>query len=188
MITEALLRRLEEFPVIASVKDEAGLALALESSVQVIFLLFGDLLTVGDIIARTKAAGKAVLVHLDLVDGLSPREMAVDFIAGLRADGILTTKPLLIRRAKALGLLAVQRFFLLDSIALESIERHLSQDNPDLIEVLPGLMPKIIRRLTGANRPPVIAGGFLSEKEDVVAALSAGAVAVSATHPQVWDM
>ena len=184
----ALLHRLEDAPVVASVKDEAGLSLALESSAQVLFLLYGDLLGVGPAVARVRSSGKAALVHLDLIDGLSPSPAAVDFIARTGADGILTTKPALIRRAKELGLIAIQRFFLLDSKALENISRHLAQDAPDLIEVLPGLMPKVIRRLTERTRHPVIAGGFLTEKEDVLSALSAGAVAVSATEAAVWSM
>ena len=58
----------------------------------------------------------------------------------------------------------------------------------DLIEVLPGLMPKIIRRVAQLTGKPVIAGGLISDKEDVTAALSAGAVAVSTTNPAVWRM
>ena len=51
-----------------------------------------------------------------------------------------------------------------------------------------GLMPKIIRRVAQLTGKPVIAGGLISDKEDVTAALSAGAVAVSTTNPAVWRM
>ena len=53
---------------------------------------------------------------------------------------------------------------------------------------LPGLMPKMIRRLVQDTGKPVIAGGLISDKEDVTNALSAGAVAVSTTNPAVWRM
>ena len=104
-------------------------------------------------------------------------------------DGVLSTKASLTRRAKELGLVAIQRFFLLDSMAIDNISRHLGPETSDLIEVLPGLMPKIISRvrLVAAGKP-VIAGGLIREKEDVTAALTAGAVAVSATSPAVWEM
>lgn len=189
MDSRTLLARLAESPVIASVKDDAGLAQALESPSEVLFLLYGDLLRVGSMVEQVHRAGKAAFVHVDLIDGLAAREAAVDFLSSASgADGILTTKPQLIRRARQLGLTAIQRFFLLDSMALRNIEKHLAQDNPDLIEVLPGLMPKVIRHLTQATRCPVIAGGLISDKEDVLCALSAGAVAVSATNPAVWQM
>ena len=184
-----LLELLAEGPVIAAVKDDAGLSAALACDVPVIFLLCGDVLTIQGLVARAHEAGKAVFVHLDLVDGLSPREVSVDFIArNTQADGVLSTKAALARRAKELGLVAIQRFFLLDSMAIKSIQKHLGQDTSDLIEVLPGLMPKIIRRVCAAAGKPVIAGGLITDKEDVTGALGAGAVAVSTTNPAVWDM
>ena len=183
-----LLDLLASGPVIAAVKSEDGLAAALESDVSVIFLLSGDILTVADAAARARKAGKRAFVHLDLVDGLAAREVSVDFIARqTAADGIISTKAALTRRGRELGLVAIQRFFLLDSMALDNIQRQRPQD-ADLIEVLPGLMPKIIRRVAQLTEKPVIAGGLISDKEDVTAALSAGAVAVSTTNPAVWRM
>jgi len=38
------------------------------------------------------------------------------------------------------------------------------------------------------TKVPIIAGGLISEKEDVVAALSAGAISVSTTNVNVWKM
>ncbi len=176
-------------PVIASVKDMTGLTAALESDVSVVFLLFGNVLTVSDLIARIHEAGKAAFVHLDMVEGLASREISVDFIAQhTAADGILSTKPQLTRRAREVGLIAIQRFFLLDSMALTSIEKNRSPDTSDLIEVLPGLMPKLIRRVVHSIDKPVITGGLITDKEDVTGALNAGAVAVSSTDPNVWVM
>lgn len=131
--------------------------------------------------------GKVPFVHADLIDGLSAREVAVDFIAAqTAAAGIISTKPALIRRARELGLCAVQRFFVLDSIALENLKRQLENTRPDSIEILPGVMPKVIRRITGFARVPVIAGGLISDKEDIIAALDAGAAAISSTNPAIW--
>ena len=58
----------------------------------------------------------------------------------------------------------------------------------DLIEVLPGIMPKIIKHIAGRAAVPVIAGGLISEKEDVMRALDAGAIAISTTNQAVWKM
>ncbi len=184
-----LLRLLEDGPVIAAVKDGAGLDAALESDVPVVFLLASDVLNVGDVTLRVHKAGKRVFVHLDLVEGLAARDIAADFIArNTVADGVISTRDSLTRRARELGLLAIRRVFLLDSMALATVERHLTQDSADLIEVLPGLMPKIIRRLAAVVSKPIIAGGLISDKEDVTGALGAGAIAVSTTNPTVWSM
>ena len=189
MDTPQLLELLADGPVIAAVKDDDGLKRALRSEAPVLFLLYGDILTIRDTVAQVREAGKRVFVHLDLVEGLSAREISVDFIArSTAADGVISTKVALTRRARELGLVAIQRVFLLDSLALKNIERQLVQGNADLIEILPGLMPKIIRRVVQAVGKPVIAGGLISDKEDVTGALGAGAVAVSTTNPSVWAM
>ena len=189
METPQLLELLDAGPVIAAVKDDGGLAQALESDVSVLFLLYGDILTIRDTVARVRAAGKRAFVHLDLIDGLAAREVSADFIArNTAADGVISTKTPLTRRARELGLVAIQRIFLLDSMALAKVERHFSAESADLVEVLPGLMPKIIRRLCATTGKPIIAGGLITDKEDVTGALGAGAVAVSTTNPAVWRM
>lgn len=38
------------------------------------------------------------------------------------------------------------------------------------------------------SRIPIIVGGLISDKESVMEALSAGAIAVSATSHEVWKM
>ncbi|HWS41482.1 MAG TPA: glycerol-3-phosphate responsive antiterminator [Pseudoflavonifractor sp.] len=187
MDVHAFLEMLYDCPVIASVKDEANLERGLASQCGIIFLLFGNVLNLPELVDRVKATGKLTLVHLDLIDGLAQRDVSVDFVAThTKADGIITTRPQLARHAKGLGLISLQRFFLLDSMAVENMRRQLEQDCCDLIEVLPGPMPKVISRLTAAVHKPVIAGGLISDKEDVTGALAAGAVAVSSTSEKIW--
>lgn len=177
-------------PVIAAVKDMAQLEDCLTlDNIQVVFLLFGDVCTIGEVAAKAKDAGKIVLVHVDLIAGLSSsQEIAVDFLRqNTRVDGIITTKPNFIRRARELKLFTVMRLFVIDSMALAGIDK-LEAVKPDFIEVLPGVMPKTIRRITQTTRIPLLAGGLIADKEDVMAALSAGAMAVSATSREVWRM
>ena len=73
-------------------------------------------------------------------------------------------------------------------MAYQNIEKECVKVRPDIIEGLPGLMPKVIRKIAKSIRIPVIAGGLISEKEDVMAALDAGAISVSTTNPSVWEM
>ena len=183
----------EANPVIAAVKSDAGLQAAVEmEEIQVIFVLYGDVCTIPEILQRIKAAGKKAMVHIDLIAGLSAKEISVEFIARqTRADGIITTKPALVRRAKELGIFAVLRFFVIDSLALkniENLEMQCGTSRPDFIEVLPGVMPKVLGRIAKVSRIPMIAGGLITEKEDVIAALSVGAIAVSSTNQDVWKL
>ena len=183
----------EANPVIAAVKSDAGLQAAVEmEEIQVIFVLYGDVCTIPEILERIKAAGKKAMVHIDLIAGLSAKEISVEFIARqTRADGIITTKPALVRRAKELGIFAELRFFVIDSLALkniENLEMQCGTSRPDFIEVLPGVMPKVLGRIAKVSRIPMIAGGLITEKEDVIAALSVGAIAVSSTNQDVWKL
>lgn len=177
---------LQASPVIAAVKNDEGLAHALESDCAVVFILYGTILNIGEIVGKIKTAGKLAFVHTDLVEGLSNREITVDFLAeGTRADGVISTRPNLIHRAKELGLITVQRFFLLDSLAFENVVRQSS--HADVVDILPGAMPGVIRRLSQRVAQPVIASGLLMDKHDVCSALSAGAIAVSTTCEVLWQ-
>ena len=180
----------EANPVIAAIKDMDGLEQCCRvPDIKVVFILYGDICNIADIVRKIKEAGKIAIVHVDLIAGLSCKEVAVDFIRHHSgADGIISTKPSMIRRAKELGLYTVMRFFVLDSLSFENIEKQMGLARPDSIEILPGLMPKVIRRVARLVKVPVIAGGLISEKEDVMAALSAGAISVSSTNQSVWSV
>lgn len=181
------LEAVEASPIIAAVKDAQGLELCLKSESQVVFILYGDICTIGGIVGTIKDSGRIALVHMDLIGGLSTREVSVDFIhQNTEADGILSTKPALVKRAAELGMYTVLRFFLLDSMSLQMIANQWRMARPDFIEILPGVMPKIIKKIRGMVEVPIIAGGLISDKEDIIAALDAGAVSVSATNPDVW--
>ena len=176
-------------PVIAAVKTDEALTAALASPCSAVFLLASTLLTVDGLVHRIHDAGKLAVVHIDLVDGLSSREIAVDSLNALcRPDGIISTRPTLIRRARHRGLLTVQRAFILDSLSLTSLSGQLEQGKPDFVEILPGIMPRVIAEISARTQVPVIAGGLLRDKADVMAAMRAGAAAVSTSAPFLWDI
>lgn len=178
---------LEDTPIIAAVKNTEGLEKCLDSDIQIVFILFGDICNISSIVKKVKDAGKVAMVHLDLIAGLSSKEVALDFIKTYtKADGIITTKNTLIKYARQLGLYTVLRFFVVDSMALANIEKQMTGVKPDVIEILPGIMPKVIKKVNNISKVPVIAGGLIADREDVMSALSNGAVAISATDYDIW--
>src|SRR5699024_7374745 len=115
----------EDCPVIAAVKDEEGMEKCLESEIPVVFVLYGDICNIGEIVGCLKKAGKVVIIHLDIITGLSSKDVAVDFLKQVtHADGIISTKPAIIRKAREEEMFAIMRFFVIDSIAFESIEKQ----------------------------------------------------------------
>ena len=111
-----------------------------------------------------KSHGKVAMGHMDLVSGLSGKEVAVDFIKkNTRADGIISTKPALIKRARELDLYTTLRVFVLDSMAFENIEKQMGLTRHDSIEILPGLIPKVIRQEARLVKVPLNAGGLKTD-------------------------
>lgn len=126
-------------PIIAAVKNMKDIEVSCTiEEIQVIFILFGDVCSIDRIVKRVKDAGKVAMVHVDLISGLSPKEVSVEYLKEhTEADGIISTKPSLIKKAKELGMYTILRYFLLDSMAFENIRQQQHIVRPDFIEVLP---------------------------------------------------
>lgn len=183
------MEALEDSPIIAAIKDNKGLEKCISCDSRVVFILYGDIVTIPEIVAKVKESGKIAMVHVDLISGLTSKEVVVDFLKKYtQADGIITTKPNLIKRAKDLGFYTILRLFLLDSMAYENVDRQVKSAKPDVIEVLPALMPKIVSKVCKISSIPVIAGGLISDKEDVMNILSTGVISISSTNEKVWFM
>lgn len=176
-------------PIILAVKNKKELLMALEEESEVIFLLGTNIIDLKDDVDLIKKANKVAIVHLDLIEGLSLKELVVDYIkTNTDIDGIISTKPKIVKRASDLGIFSVLRQFLIDSLAIESLEKNVIQSNPDMIEILPGVMPKMIQKVKKDISIPIIAGGLISDKEDVINSLNAGAIAISTSNREIWKM
>ena len=184
MRVSELIDRLECCPVIAAVRENKWEA-ALASPAEVLFHLEASLLTVKERAQQAHKAEKVLFVHLDLADGIGKDKVGLQYLADCGVDGIISTRGQIIRTAKELGLLTVQRFFALDSQGMDSIQEMLRSTNPHLMEIMPGVIPKAIQRFA-AGSIPVIAGGLIETKQEVTAALGIGATAISTGCRELW--
>ncbi|MBQ6636202.1 MAG: glycerol-3-phosphate responsive antiterminator [Lachnospiraceae bacterium] len=187
------VNKIEASPIIAAVKNDSELERCLKTDVEVVFTLYGDVCTIPEITKKIKAAGRIAMVHLDLIAGLTQKEISIDYIRDKTcADGIITTRANLIRHAKERGLATVLRYFVLDSMAIDNIHKLALQgysSQPDVIEILPGtLVPKVVKRICAMSRVPVVAGGLIQDREDVMNMLDNGVIAISTSCPDVWLM
>src|SRR5688572_27328138 len=82
-----------------------------------------------------------VLLHIDLVNGLSNDESGLRYVATAfeRIDGVVTTRHHLAPLARKLGLLCVVRLFLQDGRAVERGLGVIDKSRPDAVELLPGV-------------------------------------------------
>ena len=179
-----LKNRLDCFPIIAAIRDNRWKQ-ALNSPAEILFYLEANILTVRDRIRQAHAAEKIVFVHLDLAEGIGRDKTGIRYLADCGVDGILSTKAQLIRWAKEQNLLTIQRFFVLDSHSMNSITEMVHSTEPHLMEIMPGVICKALKRF-GEGSVPVIAGGLLENKSEVTTALSCGATAVSTSREELW--
>jgi glycerol uptake operon antiterminator len=181
----AALRRCS---IIPSVKDEESLEVAIASDAQVVFILFGSLLDLEDIVARVKAAGQYVFVDVDLLEGFAARPVIIEhLLRSTDADGIVSRRDSMVKAAKARGLIAGHRFYLIDTAMYKSIVPRTVESEADFIEVLPGCIPRAVSWLREETDVPVIAGGLLFDSHDVRAAFDAGASAVATSRRSLWQ-
>ncbi|MFD0712355.1 glycerol-3-phosphate responsive antiterminator [Paenibacillus sp. GCM10027626] len=178
---------LVEHQTIAAVQSEAELDLALKSKVNIIFLLTGSIFNIQQLVERIKQANKHVFLHMEFIEGIAADRSGVAYVAQhIRPTGIISTRSSLIKIAKECKLMAIQRLFLIDHNAIVKGIKAIEQSLPDAVEVMPGIMPRIISEVTELTPLPIIAGGLVDNQQEIDDALEAGALAVSAGKRRLW--
>lgn len=178
---------LEINPIIGAIKED-NLDNVIKSECDIVFLLNGDILTLKKKIDKLHKYDKKVFVHLDMIQGLSSSPIAVDYIKNeLNIDGIITTKTNIVKRAIELNVNVVQRFFFIDSMSLENAIESLRKVKPQAIEIMPGIIPKIIKKIHKIYPDiPIICGGLIDNKDEIINIISNGAMAISTSDSNLW--
>ncbi len=185
MDRSVLSDHLERSPIIAATANEKAFRNALSAPPEILFYQNISLPNIAKCVEEAHGAGKRLFVHIDLAEGLGKDRTGVEYLANCGVDGLISTRGQLIRYAREVGLLTVQRFFLLDSQSLSGVTNMIANTTPDWIEVIPGVIGKAIERFAG-GRVPVIAGGLIETKAEVTEALRCGAAAVSTSREDLW--
>ena len=175
----------EENPVIAAVRSREEFDTAIESPVNNIFLLSCSIMDIKLYIDKANQKGKRIFVHLDMVDGLGKDAEALKFISRLSPYGIISTRGNTIKTAKQYELVTVQRFFMVDGQSVDTALESVKVNKPSYVEIMPGVIPKLIKRFHD-NGIPVIAGGLISQENEAYDAINAGAIAISTSHRKFW--
>lgn len=178
----------KEHPIIASIRNDADLGSALNTQVAALFILYGDIFNLPQIMKEAKNHNKLVFLHMDLIKGIGRDREGVIYLAKKElCNGIVTTKNNLINIAKKEGLITIQRLFLLDSAALKTGEQILKHNQPDAVEILPGIAaPYFIEHIYKKMLCPVIAGGLISNQTEIEKLLQRGVLAVSTSKKELW--
>ena len=187
---ESLRKRLEHNRVLPAVRDDEGLRRALHADQDILFVLYGDILSLEANVGSILKTGRTPFIHLDMIQGLAPNMVVLDyFLQHFRREcGIITTKPGLARKAKDLGLPVIQRYFMLDSLSVDSAVDGIAKSAQDAIEIMPGIIPRVIGQINRQTNVPIIAGGLINTASDIEKILAGGAIAVSTSKVELWPL
>ncbi len=185
---EIFKTKLNSNHMIAAVKSMDNFQAAIDSKCEIIFLLCGSIFNLKESVKKAKEKNKMIFIHVDLLDGFSRDATALKYICDeISPDGIISTKNSQLKTAKSLGMLTVQRVFIIDSLSIETAVKSSQMITPDAVEILPGIMPTITKKLSQSLEMPVIVGGLISEKQEVENAVNSGALGVSASLKELWS-
>lgn len=136
-----------------------------------------------------KEHDKKVLIHSELIRGLASDEYgAIFLIQTLKIDGIISSKPKVIDVCKKRNVLGILRFFLKDTYSLKQSLQITQKVSPECLEVLPAVNTDIIASIKNYVPSEIMFGGLISSEAHIRLCLNAGAIAITTSNPDLWDL
>lgn len=190
MQVPGIMKKVVTGPIIPAVRTIQDFKHAmLHADAPGIMVLFGDINTISGLLEQAKQHKKHLILHLDLLEGIGRDRPGIDFLARMGVSAIITTKTQIGKMAREDGMIVIQRLFLMDSEAVKTGIQAAKALKPDAIEVMPGTVPKaVVQKLIAEIGRPVLAGGLMQTKEEVVSALQTGVYAVSTSTRELWNL
>jgi len=183
-----IFKKIENNPIMLGITNTDEFFKVKMNPSKVVCILFGNISNILELIQILKSMKKIVFVNIDMISGLSSKNSVIDFLlSNTNVEGIISTKPHLLKYAKQKGLFTIHRFFILDSSSWRNIESQIKISNADIINITPG-WTKVIKWTVSKYKQPVLASGLVCDKTTVIESLKAGAIAICSTNHDVWDL
>ncbi len=174
--------------IIPAISDFKKLNMFLKSDLQYGILMNFQLAQLADLVDRMKQHNKKVLIHAELIKGLSSDEYgAIFLIQVLKVDGIISSKPRVIEVCQKRSVIGIYRFFIKDTISLEQsldIGRRLK---PDFVEILPSSCYSLIDEIKNSLHCQVLLGGLIRGEDQLDKCFASGAIAITTSNPDLWS-
>lgn len=172
--------------IVAAIRNDEELKKVLKTDVENVFDLASDLFNLKKRVEILHENNRKMFIHFDLATGIGKDKSGIMFVKKTGVDGIISTRTNIIKMAKEEGVFSIQRFFILDSHSIDTTLESLKSSKADMIEIMPGIIPKIIKRLKESVDIPIIAGGLIETKEEIKEILKSGAFAISTGKEELW--
>ncbi len=145
-------------------------------------------LELAPVVRRIHGAGKLVAVHLDLIAGLRADRSGVAWLGRSGVDAIISSHGQLMTAVRNEGMTAIHRLLLVRLSQLQTASTAIARSAPDIVEVLPGVILPSVVPLMPRFEVPLLAGGFLRTEAEARAVLAAGAVGITTSSEDLWDL
>lgn len=178
-------------PIIPVFSDPAGKE-ELLAHASLLFLQGGELADLPATLERLQngpAADLPIMLHIDLLAGLTSDEAGLRFLAGLNGvDGIITVRSHLVAPARRLGMASILLLFLQDGRSVDRGLHVIEKSKPDMVELVPGVAALETSASFEPIRIPRIAGGLIRSAEIAQKLLGSGCAAVSSSDSALWEL
>ena len=184
----AFLSRLTVVPCCPATTTGEQFRRALASRAEVVLILRANGLELAPFIDQAHELGKLVAVHLDLVSGLRGDRASVQWLSESGADAVISSRGHLMATIRHERMTAIQRFLLVRLTQISTGMAAIRRSEPDIVEVLPGVVLPQVRHMLPELGLPLMAGGFVRTIDDVRAILECGALAVTSSNEALWRL
>ncbi|MCK5732054.1 MAG: glycerol-3-phosphate responsive antiterminator [Tenericutes bacterium] len=175
--------------IIPAIHNHKKLNSFLNSDLKYGILMNFQLAQLDELIKTMKKHNKKVLVHSELIKGLSSDEFgAIYLIQSLKVDGIISSKTKVIDVCKKRGVIGVYRFFLKDSISLAQSISLGQKLKPDFVEILPSYCYNLITDIKDKLKCEVLVGGLIKNQELAKKCFANGALALTTSDESLWNI
>jgi len=173
--------------ILPAIPNHQTLKKFIESKYTYGILMNFQLAQLATIVEACHQANKKVLIHSELIKGLSHDEYgAIYLIQSLHVDGIISSKPKVIELCKKRKVIGIFRFFLKDSMSLEQSLHIARKIEPAYIEVLPATNTMIIKEIKKHINADILMGGLINSNEQIKSCIHQGAIAVTTSNLNLW--
>ncbi len=174
--------------IIPAINNHKKFKLFLETDLQYGILMNFQLAQLEDLVKQMKNHNKKVLIHSELIKGLSSDENgAIYLIQSLNVDGIISSKPKVIEVCKKRNVIGIYRFFIKDTISLQQSLAIGKRLRPQYVEILPSSCYELVDEIKNEVHCEILLGGLLRSKEQIDKCFEHGAKSVTISNTDFWN-
>lgn len=175
--------------VIPAIYNHKKMKFFLDSDLKYGILMNFQLAQLEDLVKTMKKHNKKVLIHSELIKGLSSDEYgAIYLIQSLHVDGIISSKPKVIDVCTKRGVIGIYRFFLKDTISYNQSIDIGKRLKPKYVEILPSNCYDLIPDIKKELNCDVLVGGLIKNSTQVMKCIDHGALAVTSSDIHLWNI